>query len=670
PVQTPAPSVPPTRWGKVEQWLEEHFWVPMVAVVAVGFLVRVIAALPTYLNPDEAMHVLRSSLPTMWDVYRADLEGPDPSLLHVFLFPLCKMLASDLWLRLPSVLAGTAAIFFMYKWLEELFDRTTGLIGMVLLAFAPAVVYFSAEIRAYSILVFFSVCALYCLEAGVRRRSPVLLLLAGVAQCLALVSQYSGLILLGVLGCYSLYVVLRRRVRGRALAGWMAGEFLAVGLLVFQYLTHISKLHGSDIEGIMKSGFLRRGYFDPAHETVLAFVAHRTWRVFAFLFSSSAIGSVALALFVAGTVLLAVRGLRQGDGRSRREVAFLFLAPLAVAALGGVLGLYPYAGMRHVSLVIVFVVAAVAFLVRQAVGARPAVILAGALVLMPLWNGTRYLYAPGWPLDGRLSARHYIRQAVDYVRRDMPDGGVIFSDLESHHVFRRYLFQGHPGTWRSSPPGFREYDWNGFRMITLDYWKVSADSLGDELRRMVESFGLEPDTRVNVVSCGWGHSMAQSLRERNIEYADVHEFGKGTAVISVPVGTAVLSDSLDARVRRTAHALNTLAELLSRVLTDRTETVIWPSSYLDSTAESLGYRSGRQVMSYRTFYQLLADEGLLFDALVPGLAFWIFDNRERHPQFTAHMNECRSYAVPGYTFTLLAVDPEGLAGVYLVEADQ
>jgi hypothetical protein len=309
----------------------------------------------------------------------------------------------------------------------------------------------------------------------------------------------------------------------------------------------------------------------------------------------------------------------------------------------------------------------VAFLVRQVVGARPALVLAGALVLMPLWNATRYAYAPGWPLDWRLSRRGYIEQAVDFVRRDMPDGGIIFSDLESNHVFRRYLYRLQPGTWRSAPPGLYEYDRDGYRMITLDYWKVSADSLGDVFHRMAESFGLEPGTRVNFVSCGWGYSMAQGLLKRGIEYSDVHEFGKGTAVISVPVGAEVMSESLDTHVRRTAHALNTLAALLARAAAYRAEMVIWPSCYLDSTAESLGYRLGRQVMSYSTFYELVSQEGTSLDALVPGLAFWVFGNRERHPQFTAYMNEGENYVASGYTFTLLAVDPDGLAGVYLVE---
>ena len=149
---TPAPAVvtgvmerPRRGWSAVNRWLDDNTWLPVLVVVAGGLVARILLALSTTLNPDEAMHVLRSCEPTMLAVYRQDLAGPDPSFLHVLLFPLCKLYASDFVLRLPSIIAGTLTIFFGYKWLEELFDRTAGLIGAILLAFAPAVIFLSAD---------------------------------------------------------------------------------------------------------------------------------------------------------------------------------------------------------------------------------------------------------------------------------------------------------------------------------------------------------------------------------------------------------------------------------------------------------------------------------------------------------------------------------------------
>jgi len=656
-------------WSAVNHWFETNFWLPVLVVLAGGLLARVLVALPTMLNPDEAMHVTLSSKPTLWAMYRNDLAGPDPSLMHAVLFPLCKLYCSDFVLRLPSILAGTLAVFFGYKWLKELFDRTTGLIGMILLAFAPAAIYVSSEIRAYALVICFSLCALYCFEAGVRRQSFALMLFFGLAQCLALLSQYSAIMLLFTAGCYSLYAVIRDRIRGRMLRAWLIAEVSTVALLVFQYFTHLSKLHGSQVESSMKGGFLSRAYFNPARDKVLTFVATRTVAAFGFLFTSRPVGFVALVMFLAGVVLLLVRGVARDGRRGRRVTAFLFLAPWMVAELGGLLALYPYAGMRHISLLLVFAVPAIAFLLRQVVGRRPAVIMLAAVVLVPLWNVTRIAYAAGWPIDARESRRSQVAQAVNFVREQMPGGGIVFSDLESHHVFRHYLFKGHPGTGRGAPPGYYEYDWGGFQMVTLKYWKVKAESLGDEFQRMAESYGLDPGTKVAVVSCGWGWSLARYLRQQGVSYPGSREFSNSIAVLVVPVGTEVMSENLSQRVSRTRKALYSLAYGLSQAIRTRVEMVVWPSYYLDSTAEQLAGELALQTMSYRTFYDLASNGELPLNVLLPGLAFWVFQTREAQARYMDHMESGKSYVVTNHRFTLLGTDPERLAAVYLIEQE-
>ena len=666
-IARPAPA-PRRGWAAVNRWLEDNTWLPVLAVVAGGLLARILVALPTALNPDEAMHVLRSSEPTMLAFYRADLTGPDPSFLHVLLFPLCKLYASDFVLRLPSIIAGTLTIFFGYKWLAELFDRTTGLIGAILLAFAPSVVFISAEVRAYALVLCFSVWALYSLEAAIRRRSITLMLLFGLAQCLALVSQYSALIVLFVAGCYSLYLVIRGRIRGRVLWAWLIAELATVGLLAFLYVTHLSKLHGGPVEASVRTGFLSNAYFNPAREAALSFVASRTVAAFGFLFTSPRVGIAALILFLAGVAWLLARGITKDGGRGRREVSFLLVAPWALAVAGGILALYPFAGTRHIVFLIIPTVAGIAYLIRQLTGRRPAVILFAALVLVPLWDITRLAYAGGWLIIPYDVQRSRVTDAVRLVRQEMPDGGIIFSDLESDYVFRHYLFQGHTGTLREGPAGFGESDWNGFRMITLNnYYEVSADSFGNAFRWASESYGLEPGTAVCVVSCSWDQNLARRLRGLGLDYPAMREFGRKTAVLVIPVGFQVMTEDLTNQMELTGQTLYSLASGLSQAGGKRVKTVFWPSSYFGSNTEQLTDRLGLVTMSYRALFELAASGQMVPGDLLPGLAFWVVGTRERQVPFMRYMEDGDNYISNGLRFTLLGRDRDGLVLAYLIE---
>jgi hypothetical protein len=658
----------PRRYSVANDWLERNTWLPVVVVTLGGLLARILVALPTALTPDEAIHVSLSSAPSLMAVYKANLGIPDPSLLHFVLFPLCRVFASDFVLRLPLILAGTVAIVVGYLWLAELYDRVAGLVGALLLAFMPAVLYITTEIRAYALLLCFSVCALYFLESGIRRGSTARILLFGMFQCLALVSQYSALILLGVAGCYSLYVIVRNRTRGRALCAWIAAEVVTLALFAFLYVTQLSKMHGGSLEAGMKTGFLSDAYFNPTRETVLSFIVSRTLGAFRFLFTGSGIGAVALGLFLIAAVLLLVHGIASNSVRGRREVSFLILAPWAMAAVGGLLGLYPFTGTRHIVLLALPAVAAIAYLVREVVGRRPVLVLAAALVLVPLWNVTRFGYGAGWRILPSEAKRANIVAAADFVRRDAPGGAIIFSDLESHDAFCRYLFNRHLGVTPQPPSGFMETDRDGYRVVTLGYWSVSADSFGNEFQRMVESYGIEPGTNVYVVSCGWTPSVPRRLEAIGIRYPEVHEWGGRVAVMTIPSGTEIMSEERAEQVRRTQRSLYSLASMLAKNSAGRVMTVIWPSSYLDGTAEELTRPLTSQTVSYHLFYESIMSGSMDMSSFTPALAFWAFGTHERHPRPFAFMEEAERYVAGGCRFTLLAIGPDALAAAYLVES--
>src|ERR1700688_2301491 len=143
-------------------------------LILVGLIARLISAHCKFLNADEAMHYLLATQPTLRDTYRASLGTAHPPLLIIFLHYWAMVSHSEFFLRLPSVLAGAAAGWFLYAWLRDATDRATALVALSLLLFSPALIYTSGEVRQYALLLCFMSATLYFLDRGFGENSPAL----------------------------------------------------------------------------------------------------------------------------------------------------------------------------------------------------------------------------------------------------------------------------------------------------------------------------------------------------------------------------------------------------------------------------------------------------------------------------------------------------------------
>ena len=141
---------------------------PVLLVIA-GFLLRLIGACATFLNPDEILHYLLSDQTSVGLAYKASMTTAHPPLLILLLY-YWRLLGHSEWiLRLPSVLAGTAFCCMMFLWLNKVTNRFTALAGLALLLFSPSLIYLSSEVRQYSLsAVFFGQRPL--LPGGVHSR--------------------------------------------------------------------------------------------------------------------------------------------------------------------------------------------------------------------------------------------------------------------------------------------------------------------------------------------------------------------------------------------------------------------------------------------------------------------------------------------------------------------
>ncbi|MGB3713341.1 MAG: glycosyltransferase family 39 protein [Candidatus Promineifilaceae bacterium] len=84
-----------------------------------------------------------------------------PPLYYVLMQGVVSLGSSEFWLRLPSVLFGTAGIVFMWRIGHVLGNKRMGFLAAALYAFAPLLVWYSREARMYGMASFFWAASLY-----------------------------------------------------------------------------------------------------------------------------------------------------------------------------------------------------------------------------------------------------------------------------------------------------------------------------------------------------------------------------------------------------------------------------------------------------------------------------------------------------------------------------
>src|SRR5438034_5607371 len=213
-----------------------------LCLVACGIVPRLILAHETFLNPDEALHYLLSDQSSLAMAYKASLTTAHPPLLVLVLHFWRVLGRSELAMRSRALITGTAFCWMMFLWLRRVADKATALAGLTLFLFAPSLITLSAEVRQYSLLLFFAASSLYFLERALEENSARMMLLSSCALYLALLSHYSSLIFALAIGVYALVRFLAAQERGALLGIWIVGQLGAVTLCAFLIFTHVLKI--------------------------------------------------------------------------------------------------------------------------------------------------------------------------------------------------------------------------------------------------------------------------------------------------------------------------------------------------------------------------------------------------------------------------------------------
>jgi uncharacterized membrane protein len=516
-------------------------------VLLAAFLLRLWKASGTFLNLDEAMHFLASHKPTLEEAYRASLDLAHPPLLILLLQVWQKLGTSELFLRLPSVIAGTIFCWIFFRWLTRLLGPTAGWIGLILVSLLPVFVELSTEIRQYPLLLCFMMAAAYMLELALDSNSAGIMAVCFCFLYLAMLTHFSAILFAGALGAYSLWRLATGRRSGKVPAVWIAGQAGALGLFGFLYRVQISKLRGGASAQHMQA-LLANSYFHRGSDHWLSFVFARTFGVLQYTFGQLAVGDIAGLLFVAGIViLLAATETNNADaianaansppGPSQRQLALLLTLPFVINAAAAIIDLYPYGGTRHSAFLIPFAIAGVSLTISRLTRRRLVPALSVAFLLVAL---CQLFGVPHRPYMRREDQRRSnMTQALDAIQRNVSSGDLIFVDFQTNFLLRFYLCpEASPAALPSAD--FKTYTCSGHRVITTtsETNVLTAASFPGRWSEMLKAYNLSSGQTVWIFQAGWDIALAEELRKDVSGFRDLkaQSFGRNISLFKLTVG--------------------------------------------------------------------------------------------------------------------------------------
>lgn len=389
-----------------------------------GFALRVYRLGNQSLWYDEGFSAYIARLPL---VQLLDYRGMDPHPpLHALVLGWWTALAGDseVALRFPSVLAGTAAVLLVYRLGADLLGRRVGVYAALLAAVNPFLIFYAQETRPYSFLLVF------CLGSNV-------IFLRLIASTPASRAFWGWYVAVTVLALWSHYFA-AFTVAGQWslwLAHWFHRRFAVGPWLVAQGVVALAFAPWVVLSLGVVTGYRAVGAPLPMAEmdrqTLTAFMVGPAVDPRPFLPTAAALGILTTGGLIASLLL------RPKTGR------WLSLLALLVGAAA------PLAGLALLSL------SRPTFHPRYLIAAAPvALVLAGALpALVSAWIrpvgwallGGMALIMAGWTSayyhDPRLARDDYRSAAAFVTERAQPEDAIVFHAWYTRFVFD-YYFHG------------------------------------------------------------------------------------------------------------------------------------------------------------------------------------------------------------------------------------
>lgn len=240
---------------KVDEWLEENELLA-VAIVFVTALGLRLVSLDAVFWQDEALYVLSSqNFSGLLGTYPAGFPVVAHPPLYTYILALVHLLPweSEAVFRLPGVFAGALTAPVIYALGRELYDRRTGIVSAVILAFSTNHLMYSQDVHPAAFAILFSSLAVFF---SLQLFESKALFSAGTASLLAVLTHFVNYFLLAFLPV--LYYLKNQRPETKEIALY---GFLSV-TTVTTFVYTLNKVFVPDIaSSSVATGFQGAGAF-------------------------------------------------------------------------------------------------------------------------------------------------------------------------------------------------------------------------------------------------------------------------------------------------------------------------------------------------------------------------------------------------------------------------
>lgn len=512
-------------------------WLPVSAVVSltvVGFTLRIADVSRFGLANDEALFVFAASHPTLGETLRDCLTHFHPPTNFVLLHFMLKLSWAEWWIRLPSVLGGTAAIGCTYLLGRALFGRLAGVISAFLTTFSANLILLSQVCRNYSPSLPFYLLSLYYLARFLKERRNAQLFAFAAFEFLAVAWHYA--LLPPFLGAnLVLFIALLRGDRPLRSALRAVIAQVPVGILygaaLFLHLPVTQSGQQSKVIAYMEEEFTLE-WSNPLKQLfdLVKYLAADSPELISFV--------PALLLFsgmIVGCIVLWRRGYRVQVALCLSYLPFAYLLAFAVQLL-------PFGGTRHSFYAFPFVFAPAAGLAsfwiagmtrgsnagEEAAGRKRgmwATVTVAAVLCIFLFSSLT-LYANVVPYYARQSPDFQEREAyykgkfykvvelptrkddLELIRKELlrstGRGDVIATSLPTLMILAAYLCEERPRiSFEMERPA--EFEWEGRRFVYVPatYFNFTPDKILIAATFIGRDWGLGEGDRLWIALAGW-----------------------------------------------------------------------------------------------------------------------------------------------------------------------
>jgi len=385
---------------------------------------------------DEAREILRSMTP--WPDILLVSEGADPPALRLLLSPITAITLNELWLRLPAVLFGVAAIYLAYRWLAALGYPRLGLTAAALLAFAPVEVYYSQEVSQYSLSVFLGLLVLIAFEQAARDGRWRDWTLLAVVSLAAFYTYYGLAWLFPALDLDLAWRTWHQRTRRRLVGFAGFHGIIAVGLFLLYRLMLAVQFERFAGDRNLPPRFVETGLAASLRtldkELFVGFLR------FFFTPWSRTVPKV-IPVFFGGLLVLGSIALWR-RGSAGRRIVYILLAVLLTMYIANGFGIYPFGSRYALFVTPLFFTLIAAFLQWLERWRHAAIIIASIIaVVFIAFSPNIHLLPNPW----LQMPREELRPVLQHLHQQIEDGDFI------------YVYYGAKPAYQVYQPGDDEY---------------------------------------------------------------------------------------------------------------------------------------------------------------------------------------------------------------------